>query len=52
MLQNEGFQDAKATLYVRAGSSSWTLMAEGIAVERRIGSKSAVIPTVPVAPQP
>jgi len=52
MLKNEGFRDAKATLYLRAGSSSWTLMAEGIAVERRIGSKSAVIPTVPVAPHP
>jgi hypothetical protein len=52
MLKNDGFQDAKATLYLRAGSSPWTLMAEGITVERRIGSKSAVIPMVPVAPQP
>jgi hypothetical protein len=52
MLKNEAFQDAKATLYVRSGSSSWTPMAEGLPVERRIGSRSAVIPTVPVPPQP
>jgi hypothetical protein len=52
MLQNPGFVDATATLYIRAGSSPWTLMVEGVKVERRIGSKSAVIPTVPVAPKP
>lgn len=52
MLRNEGFQDAKATLYLRSGNSSWTPLAEGLLVERRIGSKSAVIATVPVTPQP
>lgn len=52
MLKNEGFQDAKATLYVRSGNSPWTSLAEGLLVERRIGSKSAVIPTVPMTPQP
>jgi hypothetical protein len=52
MLKNEAFQDAKATLYVRSGNSSWTPLLEGLLVERRIGSKSTVIPTVPVAPQP
>ena len=31
---------------------SWTPLAEGLLVERRIGSKSAVIPTVPLTPQP
>ena len=52
MLKNEGFQDAKATLYLRSGNSSWTPLAEGLLVERRIGSKSSVIPTVPLTPQP
>ena len=52
MLKNEGFQDAKATLYLRSGNSSWTPLAEGLLVDRRIGSKSAVITTVPVTPQP
>jgi hypothetical protein len=47
MLKNDGFRDAKADVFLREGSSSWTKMTE-VAVDRRIGSRSAVIPTVPV----
>jgi hypothetical protein len=52
MLQNEGFQDAQATLYLRAGRSSWTLMGEPVLVERRIGARNAAVPEAPAAIKP
>jgi hypothetical protein len=51
MLKNEGFRDAKVALWLREGNSSWTKMTE-VEVDRRIGSKTAVIPTVPTVPAP
>jgi hypothetical protein len=51
MLLNEGFKDARAEIFLRQGSSNWTKMTE-VRVDRRIGSKSASVPTVPVAPEP
>jgi hypothetical protein len=50
MLKNEGFRDARAEIYLREGGSSWVKMEE-VPVERRIGSRSAVIPTVPLSPE-
>jgi len=41
MFQHRLFKDARVEVFVRAGSSGWTKMAE-TAVERRIGSKSVV----------
>ena len=51
MLKNEAFKDARAEIYLREGSSSWVKMEE-VPVDRRIGSRSAVIPTVPLSPEP
>jgi len=53
MLQHEQFRDARADIFLREGSSSWTKMAD-VLVDRRIGSRSAVavIPTIPVSPEP
>jgi hypothetical protein len=48
MLKNDGFKDAKAEIFLREGSSPWTKMTE-VPIDRRIGSRSAVIPTVPAA---
>lgn len=50
MLTHAQFKDAKADVFLREGRSGWTLMA-AVDVERRIGSKSAVIPVIPEAPQ-
>lgn len=49
MLANEAFVDAEAEIFLREGNSSWTLVATA-PIERRIGSKSAVIPVIPEAP--
>jgi hypothetical protein len=49
MLKNEGFKDAKANVFLREGNSSWTKLLE-VQVERRIGSRNAVIPTMPAPP--
>jgi hypothetical protein len=51
MLKNEAFKDARAEIYLREGSSSWVKMEE-VPVDRRIGSRSAVIPTIPLFPEP
>jgi hypothetical protein len=51
MLENEGFKDARAEIYLREGSSPWVKMDE-VPVDRRIGSRAAVIPTVPLSPEP
>jgi hypothetical protein len=51
MMKNEAFRDARAEIYLRQGSSSWIKMQE-VPVERRIGSRSAVIPTFPLSPEP
>ena len=50
MLANEAFVDAEAEIFLREGNSSWTVVAT-VPVERRIGSKNAVIPVLPAAPQ-
>jgi hypothetical protein len=39
MFKHELFKDARAEVFVRVGSSSWTRMSE-VAIERRIGAKS------------
>jgi hypothetical protein len=51
MLEHALFRDAKADIFLREGSSSWTKMAD-VLIERRIGSRSAVIPTLPAPAQP
>lgn len=48
MMENEAFKDARAEIYLREGSSSWVKMEE-VPVERRIGSRSAVLPVVPLS---
>ena len=50
MLANEAFVDAEADIFLREGNSPWTVVAT-VPVERRIGSKNAVIPVVPAAAQ-
>ena len=49
MLSSEAFVDAEAEIYLREGNSPWTLVAT-VPVERRIGSKTAGGPVVPIAP--
>jgi hypothetical protein len=49
MFIHEAFRDAKADVFLREGSSGWIRMA-AVDVERRIGSKTAVVPVVPIAP--
>jgi hypothetical protein len=50
MLTHEQFKDARADVFLREGRSGWVLMT-AVPIERRIGSKSAVIPVLPVDPQ-
>jgi len=49
MFVHEAFKDVKADVFLREGRSGWTLMT-AVDVERRIGSKTAVVPVVPIAP--
>ena len=49
MFAHEAFKDAKADVFLREGRSGWIRMA-AVDVERRIGSKTAGVPVVPVAP--
>jgi len=49
MMKSEAFKDARAEIYLREGSSPWVKMEE-VAVERRIGARSAVLPVVPIVP--
>ena len=49
MLVHEAFKDAKADVFLREGSSGWIWMA-AVDVERRIGSKTAGVPVVPITP--
>ena len=50
MFQHELFQDAKADIFLREGSSPWTKMGEAV-IDRRIGSR-AVPPLVTTSPNP
>src|SRR5262245_8891748 len=49
MFAHQAFRDAKAEVFLREGSSGWIKMA-AVDVERRIGSKGATEPGVPVVP--
>jgi hypothetical protein len=51
MLEHESFRDAKADVFLREGSSAWTKMTD-VLIDRRIGSRSAVIPVLPTTPEP